>query len=61
MRAGGRAVKSSLDHDGFTGPVHTCGVRYSAPVQHAFGVGHLGNSPFYTTDDILFGFHRLRC
>lgn len=61
VRAAGRAVKPSLDHDGFTGPAHTCGVPYSAPVQHAFGVGRLRNPPFYTTDDILFGFHRLRC
>lgn len=61
VRAVGRAVKSSLEHDGFTGPVHACGVPYSAPVQRAFGVGHRCNPPFYTTDDILYGFHRLRC
>ena len=61
VRAAGRAVKPSLDHDGFTGPAHTCGVPYSAPIQHAFGVGRLRYPPFYTTDDILFGFHRLRC
>lgn len=61
VRAVGRVVNSSLDHDGFTGPVHTCGVSHAAPVQHAFGVGHLWNPSFYTTDDILYGFHRLRC
>lgn len=61
VRASGRAVKPPLDHDGFTCPGNTCGVPYSAPVQHDFGVRHLWNRPFYTTDDILYGFHRLRC
>lgn len=61
VRAVTRTTKVPLDHDGFTGPVHACGVSYSAPVQHVFGVGHLGNLPFYTTDDFLYGFHRLRC
>ena len=61
VRAVARAANSSLDYDGYTESVHTCGVLYSAPVQHVFGLGHLCNSPFYTTDDILYGFHRLRC
>lgn len=61
VRGAGRSVKPSPDHDGFTSPVPTCGVPHAAPVQHAFGVGRLCNPPFYTTDDILYGFHRLRC
>ena len=56
-----RAANTSLEYDEFTGPIHTCGVPHATPVQHAFGVGRLCNPPFYTTDDILYGFHRLRC
>lgn len=61
VRAVGRTAKSSLDCDGFDGPVYTCGVPYSAPVQHAFGLDRVRDLPSCTTHDILYVFHRLRC
>ncbi|MBA4192551.1 MAG: hypothetical protein C0467_31675 [Planctomycetaceae bacterium] len=61
VRAVGRTAKSSVDHDGFPGPVPSCGVHYPAPIQHVFSVDHVRDLPFYTTHDILYVFHRLRC
>ncbi|MCE9567157.1 MAG: hypothetical protein K8U57_34580 [Planctomycetes bacterium] len=61
VRAVWRAAKSSVDHDVFYNPVHACDVPHPAPIQHVFGVGHLRELPFWTTHDILYVFHRLRC
>lgn len=61
VRPTGRAVKSSVDRDGFPGPVHTQDVPYPARIPPASGFDHFCDLPFHTTHDLLFAFHRLRC
>lgn len=61
VRAVVRTAKSSVDHDGFPGPLPSYGVHNPAPIQHVFGVDHVRDLPFCTTYDLLYVFHRLRC
>ncbi|MBN9122259.1 MAG: hypothetical protein J0I06_24485 [Planctomycetes bacterium] len=52
---------SSVDQDGFHVPVPDFAVPYPPPAQHILDVGQLRDHPFYSTDDLLYAFHRLRC
>lgn len=61
VRAVGRAVKSCVQYDDFLGAVHPFDVPYPVQTPHVFGFEHIRNLPFWTTHDLLYVFHRLRC
>lgn len=61
VRVPGRAVKSSVDYGGFPEAVPGWDAHHLALVPQLFGIDHVRDLPFWTTDDLLRVFHRLRC
>lgn len=61
VRVVGRAVKSCADHDDLLGAVHTYDVACPVRLPHVLGFENGCNLPFWTTHDLLYVFHRLRC